>query len=253
MKREDIKYMAGRVTRGRFVGYKIYTDEGKQILYIKGNDELIELTPENVKQYRFTEKPSLLVDKLCYCIEWQDGSKSIIAIPSTQKSFLISGCEVGAVGDTSTPHWLSVLTGVVVFVGIMIVTICIIVVINAMSKKNSSKTDSDVGTWSEWEGTGTKPNADMLVQTTDTMAMSASSGVVSGYFYNNSKQTYRHLEAIYGVYDNAGNRLGKCTFSTNDVVLKPGGEQGFTATCNAWGNTPHIKLESVGFKTTKLN
>ena len=111
---------------------------------------------------------------------------------------------------------------------------------------------SEKGTWSEWDRAGQRPSADILVETTESLDLAQNAGVVSGYFINNSNKTYRHLEAIYGVYNSNGNRIGRCTFSTNDVYLAPNQEQGFTATCNAWGDSPIIKLESVGFKEKPL-
>lgn len=245
--------MAGRVTHGRFANYKIEADSRRQVLYIKGNDEFIELTPENVKNYKFTDRPSMLIDRICYCIQWKDGSKSIIAIPSTYKSFLISGCETGPV-PVSESNWLEKLAvALAVFASICVIAL-IVVLINKNNERNKElEQNQPSGTWSEWSGIGDKPNASMLVETTDTVKIDENSGAVGGYFINNSNQTYRHLEAVYGAYDNkSGVKIGRCTFSTNDVVLEPNEKQGFTAVCNVWGERMRVKLESVGFKAQPL-
>lgn len=249
--------MAGKVTAGRFAGYKVLSDDGRQILYVKGNDEVMDLTPENVKRYQFTERPSLLVDKLCYCIEWQDGSKSIIAIPSTQKSFLISGCEVGAVGNTSTPHWLSTLAGILIFIACIAIAALVIVLIDPFPKKDASTKSASGSTnasasskttlaeWAEWDGDGSNlPKAKVLVHVTEaTGYTSYGYGHIRGIAANATKSKFNYVQIVFAIYNQYRNKIGSCM--ANVAGLSSGETWEFEAYCSTWTEGLLYKIDSV--------
>lgn len=243
----------GRVLAGEFEGGKVKILDGYKCLCIKTKEGTRPLDSTRVKSYQMKEiihNPFTTLDRT-FLIQWKDGTKSIIALESAYVTLLVTGCEAVEVPEELPQKvkggwlafWLALFIVGLVFFGIFR---------DVFSNSSEETEKTEKLTWSEWDRAGQRPSADMLVETTESLGLAQDAGVVSGYFINNSNKTYRHLEAIYGVYNSNGNRIGRCTFSTNDVYLAPNQEQGFTATCNAWGDSPIIKLESVGFKEKPL-
>lgn len=244
---------AERVISGKYSGNKIGCDPKTQMLYVVIPGGRAYFEPDNIAHYELRPQLSKS-DSRVYVVRWVDEEKSLIRIPKFWEEIFISGCENGPISEEElkqkNKHAFFSLLPYIIILGLFFGLIFGVAIGNSNSSKGTE--EAKKLTWSEWDRAGQRPSADMLVETTESLGLAQNAGVVSGYFINNSNKTYRHLEAIYGVYNSNGNRIGRCIFSTNDVYLAPNQEQGFTATCNAWGDSPIIKLESVGFKEKPL-
>lgn len=238
--------MAGRVISGKYANSTVYCDSDRMYLFIKNNGATISLEPTNITNYKLVQRNSL-AGRQIYSVTWQDGSKSVIGIPDSWQTYLASGCEVGRLDDkTVRANKNQTLKGFLLGIAAFGVLFMLFFYIFTPHKPS----DIVEGSYSEWDGRSAKnKRAEVLVETTDSIELSADSGAVSGYIYNESIRTFRHVEVIYGLYDSSGTRVGECLFSTNNAHLKSGAPLGFTAICNNWTENPTITLESVGFRT----
>lgn len=239
-----------RVLSGEYEGCKIGLDSSRRCLYIKSDSGNVLLVKGSVARYDLRETLALSGDKV-YAIKWGDGAVSVIRVEKAYQQILIIGCETGArdVDEKKSGGGIGVF-----LLGCAVLAIVFIALGSSFSQESREKINDSPNpqknsqrTWAEWDGISEKPTADMLVQTTDTVGLTPTTGLASGYFVNNSDYTYSHLEVIYEITSDGVTKIGECPFSMNDANLAPGETQGFTAICNAWGDTPHIGVSSVGF------
>lgn len=234
-----------KVIGGLYSDSVIKMDGYRRCLFIKQGSEYILLTKDSVIKYTFKENKGIAPINKIYAIEWSDGQTSVIQIEKPLETFLITGCESSAIADDVADKrkretWIAIVIGILVFAATFFIGYQLI------SKDDNNAQPTSHGTWAEWDGKSEKLPVDMLVQTTDTMALTSTTGIVSGYFINQSDKTWSHLEATY-IVSNSIEAIGSCTFSAFDLSLKPGESQGFTAICDAWGDMPRIELVNVGF------
>lgn len=242
--------MAGRVISGKYANCAVYCDSERMYVFIKKNDKsTIPLEPETVQDYKMIQRNALAGRQL-YSVIWQDGSKSVVGIPEAWQTYLASGCEVGRL-DNKTVRENKRQKRKGFFGGIAVAGLLLIVFAYLLTPHKPK--DVIEGTYAEWDGKGPKDSsAEVLVETTDAIGLPDGTGAVSGYFYNESIRTFRHVEVIYSLYDQNAEKVGQCLFSTNKAQFKSGTPLEFTAACDNWGENPTVVLESVGFRTSSL-
>lgn len=244
-----------RVIGGKFENCYIKLDSARRCLYIKAHGTRYYLVKDNIVDYAVRESNTRVFSpSTATCVlEWDGGGRSIIIIDKAYYTFLVNGCElykseIDPTGNKGRYSWLYRIVGFLIggAIGAVIFAMCYLPGKDAPDT-NPTSTHSN-GTFSSWDRSGVKPNADVLVVVDLAEGDAANNiGYITGDFYNNSQRTFHHLEAIYTLYDASGNRFGNCTFSAFDLTFSPGDTQGFTAICNAWEEHGAYELKSVGF------
>lgn len=235
-----------KVIGGRFDDCPIKLDGARRCLYIQAEGTRYYLVKDNIANYEVREsKNTLITGATATCVlEWSGGKKSVIIIDKSYYTFLVNGCELykSEIDPTGNKGRRSTIARIVsTLVGLVIIAATVLLLVWSHSDRSN-------GTFSYWDGSEPKPDADVLI-TIDLAEGDVENnlGYITGDFYNNSGRAFTHLEAIYTLYDTDGNKFGRCTFSAFDLDFSPRSTQGYTAPCEAWRQHGIYQLDSVGF------
>lgn len=247
--------MAGRVISGAYTNYAVFCDSEKMYVFLKRGNSIVRLVPETVVSYAVSHHSAFAGRKI-YCIEWQDGRKSMIGIPESWEPYLASGCEIGALDDRTVrenkkSQSLSRITKIVVC-GILLSIFLMFIASYAHNYSTSENTTISTkekrlkwAVWDDPENPDTIPNADIVVVQDGTENKGYGYGTIYGRLLNRTGSRLSYVQISFDLYSEGGVKVGSCLDNING--LEHGETWGFSAYCGNYPESGTYKIDSVTY------